>query len=102
MVDVVDRPPSDDEDAFPGLYLTALPEQPFLDNDTVLLSSQWRSTTDVLSINLGSKQVQRLRQEGSRGAWSLLAIGNGAQLLFSCVALRLRCCALVSSAACSL
>lgn len=77
IVDIVQQPAGGRLDAFPGLYVNALPEQPFLDDTTVLLTTQWRSSSDIVAIDLDSKQVQRLRPEGSRGSWSLLAIGNG-------------------------
>ena len=80
VVDVVGIPSSDSEDSFPGLYLNALSEQPFVDDSTLLLTTQWRSTSEVVAINLDSKRVQRLRTEGSRGSWSLLSIGCGACL----------------------
>ena len=80
-MEVVQQPASDATDAFPGLYLTALPEQPFLDASTLVLTSQWRSSTDLVHISLDSRAVHTLRPEGSRGAWALLTIGQGAPLL---------------------
>lgn len=76
IVDVVERPATGD--AFPGLYLNALSEQPFISASTLLLTTQWRSSTEVVAVDLDSRSVQHLRPQGSRGSWSLLAIGYGA------------------------
>ena len=73
---MVQRP--DSPHSFPGLYLNALPEQPFLDDSIVLMTTQWRSSSDVLAVDLSSKSLRRLRPEGAKGSLSLLAVGNGA------------------------
>lgn len=77
VVDVVQRPDSDAPDAFPGLYLSVLPAQPFVGPTTLLLTSQWRSSSDIVRIDLGTGAVQSLRPAGSRGAWGLLTAGQG-------------------------
>ena len=44
MVSVVPRPA---EGEFPGLFLGALPERPFLSSSRLALTSQWRSSSEV-------------------------------------------------------
>lgn len=80
MVDVVQRPDSDAPDAFPGLYLGVLPAQPFMGPTTLLVTSQWRSSTDIVHIDLDTGAAQSLRPADSRGAWALLTIGHGVQM----------------------
>ncbi|KAK9806703.1 hypothetical protein WJX73_010367 [Symbiochloris irregularis] len=77
VVDVVQRPASNAADAFPGLYLAVLPAQPFLGPSTLLLTSQWRSSSDIVCIDLESGAARTLRPADSRGAWGLLTIGQG-------------------------
>ncbi|KAL0045655.1 hypothetical protein WJX82_000743 [Trebouxia sp. C0006] len=76
VVEVVDSPSSDD--TFPGLYLGALPESPFLDSNTLLVTSQWRSSTAVLAISLDSGHVQRVSQhDPDRASWAFAATCQG-------------------------
>ena len=46
------------EDNFPGIYALALPEQPFLGERTLLLTTQWRSLQRVAAVDLDSGRVQ--------------------------------------------
>ena len=46
--------------AFPGLYTASLPRQPFLDEDTLLLDSVWRSESAVIQVALDGGGVQRV------------------------------------------
>ena len=81
VVPVVQRPDSDAPNAFPGLYLSVLPAQPFTGPSTLLLTSQWRSSTDIVRVDLDTGKAQSLRPGNTKGAWSLLTIGHGVQTL---------------------
>ncbi len=45
-------------DSFPGIYTLALPEQPFLCDRMLLLTTQWRSLKRVVAIDLDSGRIQ--------------------------------------------
>ncbi|GAB4823018.1 hypothetical protein N2152v2_010064 [Parachlorella kessleri] len=78
VVDPVWNAPGDE---FPGLYCNTLPEQPFLPTGEgseagLVLTTQWRSLTAVVTVGLGSGRVTRLSP--SNGAsWSLVAAADG-------------------------
>ncbi|KAL6784708.1 hypothetical protein ACKKBF_B02895 [Auxenochlorella protothecoides x Auxenochlorella symbiontica] len=65
--------------AFPGLYCGLIPAQPWVDADTLLLTSQWRSTTAVLAVSLSARSVQRVSPPPGpdHASWSLLAADAG-------------------------
>lgn len=67
--------------AFPGLYSGLIPAQPWVDADTLLLTSQWRSTTAVLAVSLSARSVQRVSPPPGpdHASWSLLAADAGGQ-----------------------
>ena len=75
VVPVVARP---GEGEFPGLFLGALPEQPFLSASLLAVTSQWRSSAEVVVVDLQQGRVASARPEGSRGSWSFLTAGHGA------------------------
>lgn len=63
-------------EAFPGLYATALPDQPFVGSQTLVLTTQWRSLSAVVAVNLQTGAV--VRATPANGAsWALVAAGNG-------------------------
>ena len=41
-----------EEDGFPGLYATSLPEQLFQKAEVALLTSQWANTTEIVKVDL--------------------------------------------------
>ncbi|KAL4858184.1 Acylamino-acid-releasing enzyme 1 [Chlorella vulgaris] len=76
VVDTVWNPAS--PDAFPGLYSTSLPEQPFLPGShTLLLTTQWRSLSAVVAVDLqAGGTVSRVTPDNG-SSWSLLASHGG-------------------------
>jgi acylaminoacyl-peptidase len=75
VVDTVWNPASPDD--FPGLYCTALPDQPFLPGaHTLLLTTQWRSLLAVVAVDLASGSVTRVTPANG-ASWSLLANQDG-------------------------
>ncbi|EFJ32660.1 hypothetical protein SELMODRAFT_168303 [Selaginella moellendorffii] len=72
VVPVISRP---DAKGFPGLYCSTFLSHPWLyDNRTLLLTSAWRSTQVIVSVNLESGEVLRLTPEDSISSWSLLSV----------------------------
>jgi len=56
------------------LYLLA-------DSSTLLVTSQWRSSTAVLAINLDSGHVERISQhDNDRASWAFAAACQGEQI----------------------
>lgn len=74
LVDIVWTPstPSD----FPGLYCTMLPDQPFVNDSTVLATTQWRSLMAVVAIDLNTGAVQRVSPENG-ASWSVIGSCTG-------------------------
>jgi acylaminoacyl-peptidase len=65
-----------DADAFPGLYAASLPEQPFVDDDTLLLTSQWRSNAAVVAVSLSEGTATRA-SPANGASWSVAAVARG-------------------------
>jgi acylaminoacyl-peptidase len=63
-------------EAFPGLYAASLPEQPFVDDDTLLLTSQWRSNAAVVAVSLSEGTVTRA-SPANGASWSVAAVARG-------------------------
>lgn len=58
VIAVVDKPGAND--AFPGLYLAALPLYAFVDATTLVVSSMWRSLVRAVVIDLVERRVTPL------------------------------------------
>lgn len=57
---------------FPGLYAFSIPEQGFVDANTLLITSQWYSQSVVLQVDLGSGSVTPVTPtDPSQGSWTL-------------------------------
>ena len=63
VVPVVARPPSPDH--FPGIYAAGLPDRPYVTATVLALTSQWRSSTEVLLVDLESGEVACASRPGS-------------------------------------
>lgn len=63
VVPVVARPRSPDH--FPGIYAASLPDRPYVTESVLALTSQWRSSTEVLLVDLGSGEVACASKPGS-------------------------------------
>ncbi|XP_044953945.1 acylamino-acid-releasing enzyme 2-like isoform X1 [Hordeum vulgare subsp. vulgare] len=62
---------------FPGLYCSSMLSDPWLsDHRTMVLTSAWRSTEVILSIDVLSGEVTRITPEDSDHSWSALAISG--------------------------
>lgn len=55
VVPAVGRPRSPDH--FPGIYAANLPDRPFVTDSVLALTSQWRSSTEVLLVDLETGEV---------------------------------------------
>ena len=75
MIPLVARPGKGE---FPGLFLGALPEQPFLGAGLLALTSQWCSSAEVVVVDLQQGRAASARPHGSRGSWTFLTAGHGA------------------------
>jgi acylaminoacyl-peptidase len=76
VVPVVPGPVASDQ--FPGLYCTSLTEQPFLDSSTLVLTTQWRSQTAIVTVDLASGAVTPITPLGPQhGSWTLLGLQDG-------------------------
>jgi hypothetical protein len=68
---------------FPGLYAFSLHDQCFVDDKTLLVTSQWYSMTVILKVDLDSGAVVPVTSaDPTQGSWSLQvgeALGTGAQ-----------------------
>ncbi|GAX72583.1 hypothetical protein CEUSTIGMA_g39.t1 [Chlamydomonas eustigma] len=75
LVDVVGSPKS--VDCFPGLYAASMIDEPFVAG-CLVLTSQWRSQTAIIGINLETGQVRALSPVGGEGqaSYSLQAISG--------------------------
>jgi acylaminoacyl-peptidase len=80
LVDVVWAPAGGD--AFPGLYAASLPDQPFVGGGggTLVLTSQWRSATAVVAVDVATGVVARATPANG-ASWAVLAAHGGVQLL---------------------
>ncbi|KAF8722822.1 hypothetical protein HU200_021950 [Digitaria exilis] len=64
-----------EDGCFPGLYCSSILSNPWLsDGCTMILSTAWRSTEVILSIDVLSGKVTRITPENSLYSWSALAI----------------------------
>ncbi|KAG0455563.1 hypothetical protein HPP92_024551 [Vanilla planifolia] len=68
-----------EEGSFPGLYCSNFLAYPWLsDGHTIILSSAWRSTDAILSIDILSGKVSRISPGNTIYSWSALALdGDG-------------------------
>jgi len=64
--------------AFPGIYALALPEQPFLDRRTLLLTTQWRSVQTALAVYLTTGDVCGNTEQAENVSEVVLACAHGA------------------------
>ncbi|EIE20682.1 alpha/beta-hydrolase [Coccomyxa subellipsoidea C-169] len=70
--------PGSDTAAFPGIYATSLPEQPFLDGRFALVNTQWGNRSEIAAVDLSSGDVTALsQQECWPGSWALLGCHAG-------------------------
>ncbi|VAI53529.1 unnamed protein product [Triticum turgidum subsp. durum] len=78
VIDVVPVVMCPQDGCFPGLYCSSMLSDPWLsDHCTMVLTSTWRSTEVILSIDVLSGEVARISPEDSDYSWSALAIrGN--------------------------
>ncbi|KAM6566382.1 hypothetical protein CsatA_025510 [Cannabis sativa] len=78
IVDVIPVVMSAEDGCFPGLYCTSFLSNPWLlDGCTIILSTIWRSSLVLLSINVLSAEVSRISPIDSGFSWNLLALdGN--------------------------
>ncbi|XP_062205252.1 acylamino-acid-releasing enzyme 2-like isoform X2 [Phragmites australis] len=66
-----------EDDCFPGIYCSYMLSNPwFSDGCTMILTSAWRSTEVIISIDVLSGKVTRITPEDSYYSWSALAIGG--------------------------
>ncbi|CAN6293577.1 unnamed protein product [Urochloa humidicola] len=64
-----------EDGCFPGLYCSSILPNPWLsDGCTMILTSAWRSTEVILSIDVLSGKVTRITPEDSHYSWSALAV----------------------------
>jgi len=74
-----------EDGCFPGLYCSSILSNPWLsDGCTMILTSAWRSTEVILSINVLSGKVTRITPEDSHYSWSALAIDGDNVLAGNC------------------
>jgi acylaminoacyl-peptidase len=76
MIDVVGTPATADD--FPGLYTPTLPTQPFLqDGRTVVMDSQWRHASAIITVDTMTGQVNRISPAPpAMASWQLLDVYN--------------------------
>ncbi|CAM0947847.1 unnamed protein product [Alopecurus aequalis] len=80
-LDVVPVVMCPEDGCFPGLYCSSMLSDPWLSNHcTMILTSAWRSTQVILSVDVLSGEVTRISPEDSDSSWSALAI-NGNDVL---------------------
>jgi acylaminoacyl-peptidase len=76
VVDVVKRPSQ--PGGFPGLYATAVVDNPWAGPKQLLLNSQWYSQTAVVCVDLGTGAVNPVTPTGAAaGSWVLQGVANG-------------------------
>ncbi|XP_057489055.1 acylamino-acid-releasing enzyme isoform X2 [Actinidia eriantha] len=75
IVDVVPVVMCAEDDCFPGLYYSSFLSKPWLsDGRTMILSSVWRSTQAILSVNVLSGNVVRISPSDSNFSWNVLTL----------------------------
>eukprot|EP00057_Strongylocentrotus_purpuratus_P013556 XP_011668030.1 PREDICTED: acylamino-acid-releasing enzyme [Strongylocentrotus purpuratus] len=79
-VDIVQRPT--EERPFPGLYVGRFEQQCWLDNETILVSTNWRSSKTIIAINICTGEVTRLSNDPDFGSWMFCAIKQ--RLILAC------------------
>lgn len=78
VVDIVQTPTV--AAPFPGLYVLRFGSDCWLDNDTILTSSVWRSGKVILAVNITTGEVKRLN--GDDGAYTFCAVREGLILAY--------------------
>ncbi|KAI8003080.1 Acylamino-acid-releasing enzyme 1 [Camellia lanceoleosa] len=64
-----------EDDCIPGLYCSGFLSKPWLsDGYTMILSSYWRSTQAILSVNVVSGNVVRISPSDSNFSWNVLTL----------------------------
>jgi acylaminoacyl-peptidase len=69
--------------SFPGLYCTMLPDRPFFNDTTLVLTTQWRSTTAILAVDVVNKRYHRVSPTNNddecsiNESWSVVAVDRG-------------------------
>ncbi|XP_044410732.1 acylamino-acid-releasing enzyme 2 isoform X3 [Triticum aestivum] len=77
VADVVPVVMCPQDGCFPGLYCSSMLSDPWLsDHCTMVLTSTWRSTEVILSIDVLSGEVTRISPQDSDYSWSTLAISG--------------------------
>ncbi|KAK9287677.1 hypothetical protein L1049_016115 [Liquidambar formosana] len=75
IVDVVPVVMCAEDNCFPGLYCSSFLRSPWLsDGCTMILSSYWRSTEVILSVNVLSGNVSRISTAESNFSWNVLTL----------------------------
>eukprot|EP00879_Flechtneria_rotunda_P013504 GHRR01014100.1.p1 GENE.GHRR01014100.1~~GHRR01014100.1.p1 ORF type:complete len:881 (+),score=271.51 GHRR01014100.1:318-2645(+) len=76
VIPVVQQPST--PGGFPGLYAFTIHEQGCLENDTLLITSQWNSHNVILSVGLKDGKVEPVTPlDASKGSWTLQGVCNG-------------------------
>ncbi len=97
-MDVVGRPAT--PAAFPGLYPSNFVDNPFVSKSVLLLTSQWRSQTAVLAIDINSGEVVAITDvDPTQGSWAMqvrtLGLTSQCVVQFVCLAcLHVRLCSM--------
>nr|XP_043633527.1 acylamino-acid-releasing enzyme-like [Erigeron canadensis] len=87
ILDVVPVVMCPEDGCFPGIYCFNVLSNPWLsDGSTMILSSIWRSTGVIISVNVLSGEVSKLTPSESDHSWSLLAL-DGNNILSVCSSL---------------
>ncbi|MCL7048160.1 hypothetical protein MKW94_022360 [Papaver nudicaule] len=74
LVDVVPVVKCAEEDCFPGLYCSSFLHNPWLsDGQTMIMSSYWRSSQVIVSVDVLSGKVSRVTPNSS-ASWNILAL----------------------------
>ncbi|XP_030828374.1 acylamino-acid-releasing enzyme isoform X1 [Strongylocentrotus purpuratus] len=79
-VDIVQRPT--EGRPFPGLYVGRFEQQCWLDNETILVSTAWRSSQTIIAINICTGEVTRLTNGPDFGSWMFCDIKQ--RLILAC------------------
>lgn len=84
IVDAVPVVMCAEDGCFPGLYCSSFLSTPWLsDKSTIILSSFWRSSQAILSVNVLSGQISRISPADSSSSWSVLAL-DGDNIIAVC------------------
>lgn len=84
IIDVVPVVMCPEDGCFPGLYCSSVLSKPWLsDGYTMILSSIWRSTQAILSVNVLSGDVSRISPSNSKFSWKFLSL-DGDNILAVC------------------